>query len=397
MMLNSIKHDVAKLKGTMISLRRDFHKYPELGMREKRTAEIIARWLGDLGLIVQTGVGKTGVVGLLEGANAGKTVLLRADMDALPIREMNQVAYKSTNDGVMHACAHDGHMAILLAAAEILHGCREHFAGNIKFVFQPGEEGYAGAKLMIEDGVLQAPGVDAAFALHLMSNLPLGSVAVCPGPAMAAMDSFTLGVHGKGAHAAMPESGADAIFMSAEVIGSLQSLVSRETPPTTPLVIHVGTIQGGDAFNIVADYVELKGTVRTHDQGLRETIPGRIQRIGSGVTSALRGTCDLDYQPVYPPVVNDLSMTELVKGVGAQVVGPRQVLDAQPMMTSDDMAFFLEQVPGCYFLVGAGNPDKGLNRPAHNARFDFDEDALLTGAEMMVRVALTYLMNGPAA
>ena len=392
-MKDHIKDEILNLRSEMSSLRRDFHKYPELGMEEKRTSEKIAKWLRDLGFEVSTGIGKTGVVGLLKGKAPGRTVLLRADMDALPIREMNDVEYKSLNDGAMHACAHDGHMAILLASAKVLDGYREHFTGSIKFVFQPGEEGFAGAKLMIEDGVLDNPGPDAAFALHLMSDIPVGSVAVCPGPAMACMDSFTLELHGKGAHAAMPAAGVDSILMSAQVICAMQSLITREVEPTTPLVVHVGTIHGGNAFNIVADYVELKGTVRTHDQGIRESVPDRIQRIGAGMTSALRGTHKLDYQFGYPPLVNDPLMTELVKGVGAQVVGRERVLTAQPTMASDDMAFFLEKVPGCYFLVGAGNASKGLNQPHHNAKFDFDEDAMVTGADMMVRVALAYLMN----
>lgn len=392
-MRDHIKGDIFDLRGEMISLRRDFHRHPELGMEEKRTAQKVAKWMSDLGFEVSTGIGKTGVVGLMKGNAPGKTVVLRADMDALPIREMNEVEYKSLNDGTMHACAHDGHMAILLTAAKILNGYREHFAGSIKFVFQPGEEGFAGAKLMIEDGVLENPRVDAAFALHLMTPFPVGSVAVCSGPTMACMDSFTLEIHGKGAHAAMPEAGADAILMSAHVICAFQSLISKEVSPTSPLVIHVGTVHGGNAFNIVADYVELKGTVRTHDQNLRKSIPDRIERIGKGVTAALRGTHKLDYQFGYPPVVNDLSMTELVKRIGAQVVGDEQVLNAQPTMASDDMAFFLGEVPGCYLFVGAGNPDKGFSQPHHNASFDFDEDALTIGAEMMIRVALAYLRN----
>jgi amidohydrolase len=392
-MRDSIKNQILDLKNEMISLRRDFHRHPELGLEEKRTAQKIAEWLGDLGLEVATGIGRTGVVGLLKGKAPGKTVLLRADMDALPIKETNEVDYKSQNDGVMHACAHDGHLAILLIAAKVLNGLRDHFAGNIKFVFQPGEEGFAGAKYMIEDGALENPPVDAAFALHLMTHFPVGTVVISPGPTMACMDRFALDIHGTGAHAAMPEGGADAILMSAYVITALQSLISKEVSPTTPLVVHVGTVRGGDAFNIVAERVALEGTVRTLDQDLRQTVPDRMRRLCQGVTAGLRGTYRLDYQFGYPPVVNDFSMTELVKGIATQVVGPEQILDFKPTMSSDDMAFFLGEVPGCYFLVGAGNADKGLNQPHHSAGFDFDEEALMTGAEMMVHIALTYLMD----
>jgi amidohydrolase len=390
---DSIKDEILSLKDEMIQIRRDFHQYPELGMEEKRTSKKIAKRLGGLSLEVNTSIGRTGVVGLLKGKDLGKTVFLRADMDALPIHEKNNVPYRSRNDGIMHACGHDGHMAILLTVAKILADHREDLSGQIKFVFQPGEEGFAGARFMIEDGVLKNPKVDAAFGLHLNTGIPLGSLALRAGNMMACMDSFTIKIKGKGGHAASPEEGADAILMSAQVISMLQSLISKEVSPTTPLVVHVGTIHGGSAFNIVADYVELKGTVRTHDEILRKSIPERIERIVKGVTAALRGAHKLDYQFGYLPVVNDAGMTELVKGVGAQVVGADQVLEIAPVMISDDMGFFLREVPGCYFLVGAGSAEKGFDQPHHSARFDFDEEALVVGAEMMVRVVLAYLTN----
>ena len=392
-MFDRIKGDILDLKEAMIALRRDFHRHPELGMEEKRSAQKADKFMSELGFKVTTGIGKNGVIGLLEGNGPGKTLLLRADMDGLPIQEQNEVHYRSLRDGIMHACGHDGHMAILLTVAKILNSYRENFVGSIKFVFQPGEEGFAGARLMVEDGVLQAPRVDAAIALHLMTPFPIGSVALCTGPMMACMDSFTVTIHGKGGHAAMPEEGADAILLSAHVISALQSLISKEVSPTTPLAVHVGSIHGGNAFNIVADQVVLKGTVRVHDEKLRKSIPERIERIVSGVTAALRGTHNLDYQFCYPPVVNDPLITELVKSIGAQVVGDGQVLETSPIMGSDDMGFFLREVPGCYFFVGAANPEKGFDRPHHNAQFDFDEDALVVGAEMMTRVALEYLRN----
>jgi amidohydrolase len=379
----------------MIRLRRDFHRHPELAFKEKWTANTIANYLLDLGLKVQTGVAKTGVVGLLEGKNPGKTVLLRADMDALPLHEDNDVPYRSQNDKIMHACGHDGHMAILLIVAKILAYHRGELTGQIKFVFQPGEEGFAGARLMIEQGVLQNPTVDTAFGLHLNTGIPVGSLALRACNMMACMDSFTITIRGKGGHAASPEGGVDAMLMSAQLISALQSLISKEVSPSTPLVLHVGTIHGGSAFNIIAERVELKGTVRTHDNELRNSMPERINRVAKGVTEALRGSHELDYQFGYPPVVNDSAMVELVKHVGIQVVGAEQVLEISPVMMSDDMGFFLEEVPGCYFFVGAGNAEKGFNQPHHNPRFDFDEEALVVGARVMSRIALACLGCNP--
>ena len=246
---------------------------------------------------------------------------------------------------------------------------------------------------MIEDGVLKNPEVDAAFALHLMNHMPSGVIGVRNGAFMASMDSFTIKILGKGGHAAMPEGGVDAVLMSGQVVSALQSLISKEVSPLTPLVVHVGTIHGGSAFNIVADQVELKGTVRTLDETLQKSIPERMDRILKGVTEALRGTYELDYKFVYPPVINEESMTELVQRIAIQVVGEKKVIEIPPIMGSDDFAFCLKEVPGCYFFVGAGNSEKGMDHPHHNAQFDFDEDAMLVGAEMMVRVATTYLMN----
>ena len=390
-MSDRIHDEIIILKEEMIALRRDFHQHPEPGMQEKRTAQVISDRLSDLGLQVKGGVGKTGVVGLLDGKGPGKTLLLRADMDALPIQEENDVSYCSLNRGVMHACGHDGHMAILLTVAKILSNCRKAFSGRIKFVFQPGEEGFAGARLMVEDGVLKDPDVDAAFALHLVTDLPVGILATRSGSLMACMDSFTLKIKGKGGHAGFPEAGVDAILMGAHVVSVLQSLISKEVSPTTPIVVHIGTIKGGRNFNVVADSVELKGTVRLFDETLRKSMPERINRIAGGVTAALRGTHNLDYQLGYPSLANDAEMTELVKDAAIQVVRKERVVEKGPVMGSDDFAFFLKEVPGCYLFVGAANEERGLNHPNHHSMFDFDEEALVLGAETMTEVALAYL------
>lgn len=386
-----ISQEIADLKDEMIRLRRDFHQHPELGFEEKRTASIVAKYLDDLGLEVQTGIGRTGVVGLLSGNGRGKTLLLRADMDALPVQEQNEVQYRSQNDGIMHACGHDGHMAILIAAARILSAHREEFPGQVKFAFQPGEEGFGGAKFMIEDGVLKNPKVDAALALHLITFIPYGMIGIRTGPLMASMDSFSVRITGKGGHAAMPEGGVDSILMSAHAITALQSLISKEVSPLSPLVVHVGTIHGGQAFNIIAEKVEFKGTVRTLDEALQKTVPERVDRILRGVVEGLRGKYELDYEFAYPIVNNDGAMTDLVKRAAAEVVGEEKVFEVSPFMTSDDMAFFLREVRGCYFCVGAGNAEKGADQPHHNSRFNVDEDALTVGAEVMILAAMSYL------
>ena len=393
-MFDRLREEIIHLRQEMIDLRRNFHQHPELGMEEKRTAGVVANRLKGLGLEVRTEVGKTGVVGLLEGRGPGKTLLLRADMDALPIQEENNVPYRSRNKNVMHACGHDGHIAMLLTAAQVLSAHRKDFPGFVKFVFQPGEEGFGGARLMIEEGVLKDPPVNAALALHLINRLPLGILGLRGGPAMACMDDFTIHIKGKGGHAANPEEAVDAILMSAQVISALQSLVSKEVSPLTPLVVHVGTIHGGNAFNIVADKVQLRGTVRTHDETLRRSMPERMDRIVKGVTEALRGTHELDYQFGYPPVINDSAMNQLVATAAAKVAGVNGTTEVPAVMASDDMAFFLKEVPGSYFFIGAANAEKGLNKPLHNSMFDFDEEALVIGAETIARAALTYLIEG---
>ncbi len=390
-MLNQLDDKVVGLKDKLIQFRRDFHQHPELGLEETRTAQVVADRLEQMGLKVTRGVGKTGVVGLLEGNQPGKTLMLRADMDALPIQEENDVPYRSQNPGVMHACGHDGHMAVLLGVAEVLSACRDQIPGRVKFVFQPGEEGFAGARLMIEDGVLDHPVVDAALGLHITTILPLGVMGACKGPMMASMDSFTIELKGKGAHAAQPDLGVDAILISNGVISVLQTLISREVSPTNPLVLHIGAIHGGTAFNVVADSVELQGTVRTFDEELRATMPDRMNRLIEGVASAMRGTHKLDYQFGYPALINDEAMARLVKDAIIEIVGPEGYVNIQPRMTSEDMAFFHQKVPGCFFYLGAANVEKGLNMPNHNSRFDFDEAALVLGARAMTRAAWDFL------
>jgi len=386
-----IDEKISSITDEMIRLRRDFHRHPELGFAEKRTAGIIAEYLRNLGLEVFEGVGTTGVIGILNGNSTGKTLMLRADMDALPIQELNEVGYRSVNDGVMHACGHDGHMAILLGTAAVLSGMRDRLGGRIKFVFQSAEETLGGARNMIADGVLDNPKVDAAFGLHLISLLPLGYIGYKPGPIMASMDPFTITIKGKGGHCAMPESGIDAILISAQVITALQSLVTKEISPISPVVINVGTINGGDAPNVIADKVVMEGTVRTLDTNVQQLIPRHMERMLAGITQAMGGEYELDYSTGYPITINDAAMTKLVQDVAEQVVGKDFVFEVPSAMISEDMSFYLQKVPGSYFYVGAGNVEKGISQPHHNSGFDIDEQALAVGAKMMCNLAVSYL------
>jgi len=391
--LEAIRNEIQAIAPELVRLRRDFHQHPEMGLQEARSAGIVAARLKELGLKVTTGVGRTGVVGLLEGREPGRTVLLRADMDALPIQEENETSYRSTVDGVMHACGHDGHMAILLGVAQVLSGLRDRFPGQVKFVFQPGEEGYDGARLMIEDGALENPRPDAALGLHLGSHLPVGQVGVRSGPVMASSDAFSIHVLGEAGHGAHPEGGVDAILIAGHVITSLQSLVSREVPAQQPVVVHIGLIRGGTAGNIIADRVTLRASVRTLDTDMRNSIFERLDRIVGGIAAAFRGRHEINYLGGVGPVVNDTAMTALVESCAAEIVGADKVLANEPTMGSDDVARFLEQVPGCFFFVGSGNEEKGYSRPHHHPRYDIDERCLAIGAEILASSALTYLTS----
>jgi amidohydrolase len=388
---DTLKADILSLKDEMISLRRDFHMYPELGMQEHRTAGIIENYLRGLGLEVKAGIAETGVVCVIEGNGPGKTLMLRADMDALPLDEKNDIPYCSRNEGLMHACAHDGHMAILLALAKLLNNRRNEFSGKIKLVFQPAEENAAGAFFMINEGVLENPDVKAALGLHLFTSIPIGFVGIREGVAMSCADIFSITINGKSGHISQPEKGIDAIHIAGHVITSLQSLISREISPQAAAVVHIGMINGGTANNIIADRVALSGSVRTFDDKIRTHIEDRMGGIVNNIAAAFRGTSSFNYLRGYPGLKNDKTITQLVKEVAGSVLGPEKIITPEPIMGSEDMSFFLEKVPGCFFFVGAGNKEKGLNHPHHNEFFNFDEDALVIGAEIMARAAFSYL------
>jgi amidohydrolase len=392
--IDRLKSEIDELVPDMVAMRRDLHEHPELAFEETRTAGIVAGRLRALGLDVRTGVAKTGVVGTLKGGKAGsnaKTLAIRADMDALPIHELNEIDYRSTIDGKMHACGHDGHTSILLTVADILSKRRAELSGNVAFVFQPAEEVIGGAEPMVKDGALKD--VDNIIGLHLFSTYPLGRVGVRSGPTFASADRFILKIHGKGGHAAMPEGSIDPIVIAAQITTALQTLISRETSPFSPAVITIGKIEAGSAFNIIPEIAEMQGTMRAYTAEHREKLVRRITELSQGIATAMNASCEVDFIDGCPPCVNDPTMTEAVRRAAEAAVGVDAVDTGEEVMTagSDDMAFFLESVPGCYFIVGAQNPAKGAKYPHHHPRFNVDEDAMPIAAEVLARTALEYL------
>jgi amidohydrolase len=388
---NRIRAAIQDLAPRVVEWRRQIHQFPELGFKEQLTAEFISRCLSEWGIEHQTGVAKTGVVAVVHGSQPGPVLGIRADMDALPIQEENQVPYRSCHDGVMHACGHDGHVAIALGTAFYLNQHRDSFAGTVKFIFQPAEEGPGGAKPMIEAGVLKNPDVDAMIGLHLWNNLPLGTVGVRTGALMAASELFQCTIHGKGGHGAIPHQTIDSLVVGAQIVTALQTIVSRNVDPTKSAVVTVGRFHAGKAQNVIADTAHFGGTVRYFDPAYADLFPDRIEQIIAGICQSHGATYSLEYDALYPPVINDPDVTELVRSVALAVTEtPAGVVPDCHTMGGEDMSFFLQEVPGCYFFLGAANPDKALAYPHHHPRFDFDETALPVGVEMFVRCVEAY-------
>jgi amidohydrolase len=379
-------------RAQLIELRRDLHRHPELAHQEHRTAGIVAERLNALGLdSVRTRVGKTGVVGTLIGGRPGRRVMLRADMDALPLTEADRgQPYRSTRDGIHHACGHDGHTAILLTVAEVLSTRRQELPGIVSFVFQPAEERVGGALGMIMDGALE-PRPDACFGLHLWNEVDVGQMDARPGPVYASADAFVLTLRGLGGHAAMPHQTSDPILASAELIVALQTLVSRESPPIEPAVLTIGSIHGGTAPNIIPTLVELQGTLRVFDPALRAHLLGRLREVVAGVASTFRVDAEVHMTDCCPATINNPEMTTLVQAVGERILGAPNVLSSTRTMGAEDMSVFLNEIAGCFFFVGSANAERGLNTPHHSPTFDFDERALEIGVRMLTSVALEYL------
>jgi amidohydrolase len=386
-----IRSEIRELQGQLVAWRRSLHQKPELGFEELITADFIASKLQEWQIPHQKGIAKTGIVATIEGNRSGKVLAIRADMDALPIQEANEVPYRSQHDGKMHACGHDGHVAIALGTAYYLAQHRD-FPGTVKIIFQPAEEGPGGAKPMIEEGVLTNPKVDAIIGLHLWNNLPLGKVGVRSGALMAAVECFRCTILGKGGHGAMPNRTIDSIVVASQIVNTLQTIVSRNVDPLDSAVVSVGEFHAGTALNVIADSAKISGTVRYFNPNLEKFIGERIEAIIAGICQSHGATYDLDYWQLYPPVINDRAMSELVSSVATEVVEtPIGVVPECQTMGGEDMSFFLQQVPGCYFFLGSANLSKGLSYSHHHPRFDFDETALGMGVEIFVRCVEKYL------
>jgi amidohydrolase len=389
-----IKAEAQELQPQLVAWRRDFHAHPELGFQETRTAGIVAEHLHDLGLEVSTGIGKTGVVAMVEGDRADEdapTILLRFDMDALPIVEETGLPFTSQSPGVMHACGHDGHTAIGMGVARLLVKHRQHLNGRVKLVFQPAEEGIGGASAMIADKVLENPKPAAAFAMHLWSRLPLNQVVVQPGPLWAAADKFDLIIHGKGGHGATPHDPIDATLVAAQVVVALQSIVARNVNPTDTAVVTVGSFQSGSVGNVISEKAVLQGTVRSFDSEVRSLLHRRIDEVAAGICQAFGATHEFSVPGGCPAVVNSPAGAALMQGVAEAVVGPELVVQIAPMMVGEDMAEFLNRAPGCFVLVGAASPETGPFSPHHSPTFDFDERMLSTGVALMANTAFAWL------
>lgn len=392
MTISDLTTTVEGLRDQLVADRRHLHALPELAFEEHQTAAFIAERLHSLGIDVRTGIGRTGVVGLIRGGRAGKTVMLRADIDALPIQEENDVAYRSTRPGVMHACGHDGHVAILLGAARILAERREQLAGTVVLVFQPSEERIPGGALgMIEDGVMADPPVDAVFGLHIGQGAPVGTIELRAGPAMAAADGFRAEIVGVGGHASRPHTAVDPVLIAAHVVTALHSIVSREVDPLQSAVVSIGTIQAGTVANVIPPSAVMTGSVRSFDQALREKLARRIEATVVGIARAMGGDATVEYEFGYPVLVNDAAMTALARAVAVEVVGEERTREREPILASDDMAYFLQKAPGCYFSLGTRNEARGLTFGHHHPRFDIDEAALPIGVQMFVRLVERYL------
>jgi amidohydrolase len=388
------RSEAEALLSTLVGWRRDFHQHPELAFAETRTAGIVAEELNALGLKVRMGVGGTGVTGLLQGEPTGPTVMLRADMDGLPVHETGDVPYASQVPGRMHACGHDGHVAMALGAATLLARRAPDLPGSILFVFQPAEERGGGAAAMIADGVLGGPAPSAAFGLHLWNGLPWGRICIQAGPMMAAADELHITVHGRGGHGAFPHETVDPIAVTGQILSALQTIVSRNVDPQETAVLSIGMVHGGTAFNIIADRVDLQGTLRTFSPVVRATVLTRLEVLLDGITSGMGARYEMEIIVGAPAVVNDPGLAGIAQAAAVQVAGAGALAHLQPLMGSEDFAEYQRHIPGCFILLGSQNNELGLNAPHHNPRFDFDERALPIGTALLAAAATRYLIDG---
>jgi len=386
--INDLKKKVAGLTDELITWRRDFHLHPEIAFEEKRTQEVIYGFLQGLGLPVRP-MAQTGLIAIIQGKSKGRTVALRADMDALPLQEEGDKPYKSLHPGAAHACGHDGHMAILMAAAKILAEMKDHFPGRVILIFQPAEERPpGGAVRMMEEGALE--GVEAIFGLHLWQPLPTGTVGLVKGAMMANSDEFTIIVRGKGGHGSMPHQTADPILAAAQIVVNVQSIVSRNVDPLKPCVVSFGTIDGGTAFNIIPDEVRLRGTVRSFEVEVQELAERRLREIAEQTARALGATAALEYKKGFPALINHPKAVDFVADVVRHVLGEECLKSINPVMGGEDFAYYLQKIPGAFFFFGAGD---GCPYPHHHPAFDLDERALPLATLLMTSLALAFLNN----
>lgn len=395
--LSRVRLAIRSIQPQLVEWRRRLHQKPELGFQEKLTAEFVSGKLQEWGIEHQTGIAQTGIVATIKGNKSGseKVLAIRADMDALPIQELNEVPYCSQHDGVMHACGHDGHTAIALGTAYYLQQHRQDLTGTVKIIFQPAEEGPGGAQPMIAAGVLRNPDVDAIIGLHLWNNLPLGTVGVRSGALMAAVELFNCKIFGKGGHGAIPHQTVDSVVVAAQIVTALQTIVARNVNPLDSAVVTVGALHAGTAPNVIADTAEMKGTVRYFNPAFKGFFKQRIEEIIAGICQSFGAKYELEYVELYPPVINDSRIAQLVHSVAEEVIEtPIGIVPECQTMGGEDMSFFLQEVPGCYFFLGSANPAKDLAYPHHHPRFDFDETALAMGVEIFVRSVEKYFNSG---
>ncbi|VTR68089.1 putative amidohydrolase YhaA [Desulfosarcina cetonica] len=389
----NIKRLLQPYQAQVITVRRDLHQIPELGYTEEKTSAYVADYLQQQGLSVTTGIARTGVVGLLDSGRPGPTLLIRADMDALPISEETGLAYASQHPGVMHACGHDGHTAMALVAAKILVELKDQLNGTVKFVFQPAEEGPGGAKPMIEAGVMENPHVDYALGCHIWPTIPQGTIGIRAGALMAAASRFKITITGKGGHGAQPHLCVDALETGCQVVAALQRIVSRKMNPLAPTVVTIGRFEAGTAFNVIPETAHLLGTARTFDLDTWQRWPEIIETIVKGVCDAMGARFTCKFVAGYPPTVNDPEMAMRMERIAAQVVGADRAIVPEKSMGGEDMAFFLERAKGCFFCLGAGTEgSSGI----HSPHFTFNEEILISGVEMYCRAALDLLGENTA-
>jgi amidohydrolase len=385
------------MRGALIAQRRDFHMHPELSNREERTSRVVAERLRALGLTdVKTGVGKYGVTALVVGGKPGPVVAVRADMDALPITEVNDVPYKSQTPGVKHACGHDVHTTVELGVAEVLSRMKEDVRGTVKFIFQPAEEGAptgeeGGAKLMIKEGALENPRPQAIFGLHTEPNVQAGQIGYHSGPAMASSDTFSITIRGKASHGAQPQLGVDAVVVASQAVLALQNIRSRRIDPLEPLVITVGTINGGTRFNVVAGEVKMTGTMRTFNDKVRERSIELMRETLQNVTAAYGATFELNMEDSNFVTYNEPSLVEETLPTIRRVVGAENTVTLKPFMPAEDFSAYQKVVPGFYYFLGVGNRARGITAGWHTPNFDVDEESLVVGVKVMSNVLLDYL------